>query len=246
MEDSKRILLVDDDIQLCLMLKSYLETDSLRVDCLHDGSSALAHLLGPEAICYDLLILDVMLPGRSGVDVLRVIRESGLDIPVLMLSGRGASANRIEGLEAGADDYVSKPCDPREIEMRIAAILRRSGGRDGRAVSDRILHVEDLELDHISRTVRIGGHLVDLTDVEFRLLKALLKNLGEVVSLESLFRDVLKRDYTPGDRIMNTHACRLRRKLGRNSNGSDRIKASRLRGFSYICPGIVLQESKDQ
>ena len=245
MEDPKRILLVDDDIQLCAMLKSYLETDSLRVDCLHDGSSVLAHLLGPEAMCYDLLILDVMLPGRNGVDTLRVIRESGLDVPVLMLSGRGEAANRIAGLEAGADDYVSKPCDPREIAMRIAAILRRSEKRYTRATSGRMLRLGDLELDRAARTVRVGGRPANLTDVEFRLLDALLKNAGEVVSQESLFRDVLGRDYSPRDRRFNTHVSHLRLKLGPNPDGSDRIKAARRRGFVYASPEMVTSEPGD-
>lgn len=235
--------MVDDDVKLCTMLKSYLETDLLHVDCLHDGSSVLAHLLGPEAASYDLLILDVMLPGRNGIEVLKIIRESGLDLPVLMLSGRGEAANRIEGLEVGADDYVSKPCDPKEIAARIAAILRRSEGKDEKGTSNRVLHIGDLELDRVSRTVRVEGRPVDLTEVEFCLLEALLKNVGEVVSLESLFQNVLRRDYVPGDRIFNTHACRLRRKLGHNLDGSDRIKASRSRGFAYVCPEIIPPES---
>lgn len=238
------VLLVDDDIELCRLLKSYLETDTLRVDCVYDGNDALDRLLGPEAVSYDLLLLDVMLPGTNGFDVLKAIRERGLQIPVLMLTARNESVDRIAGLEGGADDYVCKPCEPRELAARIAGILRRTRGNNEGAEPGGTLRVGDIELDRIMQIARISKHDVILTDVEYRLLEALLQNAGDTVSLESLFRDVLEREYTYEDRSLHTHASRLRRKLGNHSNGTARIKTIRGKGFAYINPPTCESETR--
>lgn len=229
-----RILLIDDDVELCALLKDYLESETLILDCIYNGKDAFARLLAPDAVRYDLLILDVTLPEWNGFEILKALRKNRQDIPILMLTARGDPADRVAGLEAGADDYVCKPCEPRELAARITAILRRTGGE--RTGDDEVLRVRDIELDRGSRLVRVGGNSVDLTDVEFRLLDVLLRNAGNAVSLESLSVDVLGREYTPDDRSLNTHVCRLRGKLGPWADGSARIKAPRSKGFVYVCP----------
>lgn len=228
-----RVLMIDDDVELSAMLKRYLETDTLQFDCVHDGQAALDHLFGPVASRYDLLLLDVMLPGRNGLEVLEEIRGRKLDVPVLMFTAQGEPMDKISGLEGGADDYVCKPCDPRELSARIAAILRRAGGRGGQ------LGLGDIELDRGSRVVQVAGNAVALTDVEFRLLNVLLRNAGQVVPVASLSSSILEREYESNDRSLNTHVSHLRQKLGAYPDGSARIKASRSRGFMYVLPPQV-------
>jgi len=173
-----------------------------------------------------------MMPDTDGFDVLRRIRLQART-PVLMLTARGDTYDRIRGLEMGADDYLPKPFDPAELVARIRAILRRSAPR--RPVSAAMV-LGDIELDGGTRTVRRRGIPLDLTTVEFDLLAALMRVAGSTVSREDLVRNVLGRDFSPFDRSIDTHVCNLRRKLGPLEDGSDRIKGVRGAGYLYASP----------
>jgi two-component system response regulator CpxR len=177
-------------------------------------------------------MLDVMMPDTDGFEVLRRIRQHSRT-PVLMLTARGDTHDRIQGLEMGADDYLPKPFDPAELVARIRAILRRSASL--RPVPAAV-GVGDIELDGGARTVRRRGTPVDLTTVEFDLLAALIRAAGSTVSREELVREVLGRDFSPFDRSIDTHICNLRRKLGPLAEGGERIKGVRGAGYLYVSP----------
>jgi two-component system response regulator CpxR len=178
-----------------------------------------------------MIMLDVMMPDTDGFDVLRRIRQHSRT-PVLMLTARGDTHDRILGLEMGADDYLPKPFDPAELVARIRAILRRAvPHRPGSTIA-----IGDIELDGGSRTVQRNGKPVDLTTVEFDLLAALMRIAGSTVSREDLVRNVLGRDFSPFDRSIDTHVCNLRRKLGTLAGGGERIKGVRGAGYLYASP----------
>ena len=222
-----RILIVDDDPDICEMLSDYLEAEGYCVEAVGSGQEALARVAGAE---YTLIILDIMLPGVNGLDVLRLLRASS-QIPVLMLTARGEAVDRVLGLQLGADDYLPKPFVPQELAARIQAILRRSKS-NGDDVSPAI-EVDDISLDVKSRLVTRQGKVVDLTSVEFDLLRVFLSHAGQVVSREILQREVLGREYTPFDRSIDTHVCNLRKKLGTTAEGIERIKSVRGSGYLY-------------
>src|SRR5438105_13981019 len=167
-----RVLIIDDDFELCSLVSEYLEPEGFRVESVHDGETGLQRALNGN---YLLVVLDVMLPGMSGFDVLRRIRATSR-VPVLLLTARGEDVDRIVGLEIGADDYLPKPFNPRELVARIRAVLRRTkDGKSAAASVPEILKVGDIELDPATRTVRQQGKQVELTSVEFRLLEVLLR-----------------------------------------------------------------------
>jgi two-component system response regulator CpxR len=204
------VLLVDDDRELCRMLCEYLGPEGFVITTVHDGDEAL-YTLGRHH--FDLVVLDVMLPKIGGLDVLRTLRTQQ-STPVLMLTARGEDVDRVVGLELGADDYLPKPFNPRELVARMRAILRRSlqvepvGGRRER------LDAGPLSLNFASRTLTARGQAVAITGVEFRVLEVLMHQPGSVVSREQLTRQVLGRRLTPYDRSIDTHISNIRRKLG--------------------------------
>jgi len=203
------VLLVDDDRELCRMLVEYLGPEGFKLTPVHDGDEAL-YLLGRHH--FDLIVLDVMLPRIGGLDVLRSLRQK-LTTPVLMLTARGEEVDRVVGLELGADDYLPKPFNPRELVARMRAILRRSlllEPQSGRR--DRI-DAGPVSLHFASRTASARGQTVALTGVEFRVLEVLMHQVGVVVSREQLTRQVLGRRLTPYDRSIDTHISNIRRKL---------------------------------
>lgn len=226
-----RVLLVDDDVTYCRLLQEYLEGESMEVALVHDGAVALEEL---EAAPADILVLDVMLPGKSGLEVLRAVRNTG-ETPVLMLTARGDDIDRIVGLELGADDYVPKPCHPREVAARIRAILRRAAPAAASTETEPWLRVEDVELLTTDRVVRIGGASVPLTSTEYQILEVLIRRAGGVVSKEELSREALGREHGPFDRSVDVHVSRLRRKLGPRPNGDRRIKTVHSVGYLYAC-----------
>ncbi len=224
----ERILLADDDTGLCELLTEFLESEGFKVESIHDGAKAAKKALAER---FSLVILDVMLPGLSGMEVLKEIRRRS-QVPVLMLTARGDDIDRIVGLELGADDYLPKPFNPRELVARIRAVLRRGrmeGSSDSRA---SIYRVGDMIIDTAARHVSSGGSRIDLTTVEFDLLETLAQSAGTALSREILVRSVLKRPFSPFDRSLDVHVSNLRRKIGNYSDGSERIKT--VRGIGYI------------
>lgn len=222
-----RLLLIDDDRELCDLLRAFLATEQFAVDAVHDGEEGLAAATRGD---YDLVVLDVMLPKLNGMDVLRRLRElSG--VPVLMLTARGDDVDRILGLEIGADDYLPKPFNTRELAARIRAILRRPRSSDGSP--GKVLRVADVELHPDTRRVRRSGAVLDLTSVEFDVLAVLLRKAGQVVERTLLFETVLERPFSPFDRSIDVHVSRLRKKLGPGPDGGERITTIRGVGYAY-------------
>ena len=227
MERDSRILIIDDDRELGEMLKEFLAPDHFDLDARLDGEDGLRAL---EQDRYDLLILDVMLPGVSGIEVLKRLRQFS-DIPVVMLTARGDDVDRILGLEFGADDYLAKPFNPRELLARIKAILRRSGPGSTR---DGPVTVGALEMDARSRHVAAGGVPIRLTGTEFELLHCLARSPGEVVSKERLYVQALGRKYMPYDRSIDTHISNVRRKLADAGVASPSIRSRRGIGYCLL------------
>jgi DNA-binding response OmpR family regulator len=224
----ERLLVIDDDAELCELLTRFLSREGFTIYWAPGGTAGIEQALAED---YALIMLDVMLPDTDGFEVLRRIRQQCLT-PVLMLTARGDTRDRVRGLEMGADDYLPKPFDPAELLARIRAILRRASPQAPAAA----MTLGDIELDGGTRTVRRDGTPVDLTTVEFDLLAALLRVAGSIVSREELVRTVLGRDFSPFDRSIDTHACNLRRKLGAFEDGGDRIKGVRGAGYLYAWP----------
>jgi two-component system response regulator CpxR len=225
----ERVLVVDDDAELCQLVTRYLVREGFDISWASSGAAGVERALAED---YSLIMLDVMMPDTDGFDVLRRIRLQSRT-PVLMLTARGDTHDRVRGLEMGADDYLPKPFDPAELVARIRAILRRSALQ--RPASAAIA-LGDIELDGGSRTARRRGVPLDLTTVEFDLLGALMRVAGSTVSREDLVRDVLGRDFSPFDRSIDTHVCNLRRKLGPLEGGAERIKGVRGAGYLYASP----------
>jgi DNA-binding response OmpR family regulator len=223
-----RILVIDDDVELCSLVGEYLEPEGFGVEFVYDGERGLERALSGNHL---LVVLDVMLPGMNGLEVLRRIRNTSR-IPVLLLTARGEDVDRIVGLEVGADDYLPKPFNPRELVARIRAILRRTHGEPGEGRVPEVLQVGDVELDPATRTVRQRGKPVELTSVEFNLLQVLLREAGRVVTRERLVDAVLSRKFSPFDRSIDMHVSKVRKKLGDSDSGMDHIKT--VRGVGYI------------
>ena len=181
------ILIIDDDTELCELVTEYLEDEGLDVDSVHDGVAGVERC---HAIEPDLVILDVMLPGLGGFAVLSKIRETS-KVPVIMLTARGEEVDRIVGLEMGADDYLPKPFNPRELVARIRAILRRTAGADAADDESAVIIVDDLEMDMGSRQVSCSAGEVDLTGAEFAVLETLVRAAGTVVNRDELSRRAL-------------------------------------------------------
>lgn len=222
-----RLLIIDDDRDLTGMLVEYLEPEGFLVEVAHNGEDGLRQAL---AIDYALVILDVMLPQVSGFDVLRRIRTRS-QCPVIMLTARGQEIDRIVGLEIGADDYLAKPFNARELLARMHAVLRRS--RPSTLPPDDVVSVGDLVMDIRARTVRRGRQLVELTSLEFDVLRTLLAAAGQVVSRQDLFAKALQREYSPFDRSIDNHVSSLRKKLGSHVGDTERIRSVRNAGHLY-------------
>jgi len=224
-----RVLLIDDDTELCELLAEYLGEEGFVVDAAHDGESGARRALAGG---HDLVVLDVMLPGLNGFDVLRRIRESS-PVPVVMLTARGDEVDRIVGLEIGADDYLPKPFNPRELAARMRAVLRRAAPAPGDDAG-AVVEVGDVRLDPGTRSASRSDQRVDLTGIEFELLAVLLRAAGRVVTRDELSRTALGRRASSFDRSLDVHLSNLRRKLGTLPGGGDRIKTLRGVGYQYV------------
>ena len=229
------ILIIDDDTELCELVTEYLEDEGLDVDSVHDGVAGFERCHADEP---DLVILDVMLPALGGFAVLAKIRETS-KVPVIMLTARGEEVDRIVGLEMGADDYLPKPFNPRELVARIRAILRRTAGTEEPGDESAVIMVEDLEMDIGSRQVSCASGEVDLTGAEFAVLETLVRAAGTVVSRDELSRRALDRRASAFDRSLDVHLSNLRRKLGPLPGGGDRIKTVRGVGYLYVKPSTA-------
>jgi DNA-binding response OmpR family regulator len=228
----QHVLVIDDDVELCQLLSQYLAEEGFMVESVHSGLKGVERALSGE---HSIVVLDVMLPDLKGFEVLRRVRAQSR-ISVLMLTARGDDQDRILGLEMGADDYLPKPFNSRELSARIEAVLRRSQPEAAAirpGVGERV-SLEDIELDKGARLARRGGEPLDLTAVEFDLLETFLKSAGSVLSREEMVRAVLGREFSPFDRSMDTHVSNLRRKLGARPDGTERIKGVRGIGYLYV------------
>ena len=235
---NSRILVIDDDHGLCALLCDYLNAEGFSIEAVHDGAQGAIRACAED---YDLVVLDVKLPGLNGFEVLRKIR-AGSAVPVVMLTARGEEVDRIVGLELGADDYLPKPFNPRELVARIRAIQRRSATQQKNdSAPETVLTVGDLILDPGRRAVLQAGQELPLTSVEFSVLEVLMTQAGRVVSREDLCSQALGRQLNSYDRSIDVHISSLRRKLGPAKDGSERLKSVRGIGYIYLRP--VLEEA---
>lgn len=219
-----RLLIVDDDIQLCALLAERLQADGFALHAVHDGKAGLEQAASGE---YALVILDVMLPRMGGLDVLRELRSRS-SVPVLMLTARGDDVDRIIGLEIGADDYLPKPFNPRELVARIKAILRRL---DEQKTGSRRFTAGDVTVDATVQEAWLDGNSLHLTTIEFSLLEVLVRNAGRPLTREYLTSAALGRKLGAFDRTIDVHISNLRKKLDEH-HGSERIKT--VRGSGYL------------
>lgn len=226
---SAHILIIDDDRELCDLLREFLQLEGFSASAIHDGASAIELCRGQ---IFDAIVLDVMLPRVQGFEVLRKLREFS-STPVIMLTARGEETDRIVGLEMGADDYLPKPCNPRELAARLRAILRRTEPRNQERDA-RQLQVDQLSASTTERSVCLAGREIKLTTAEFNILIVLMRHAGEVVNKELLSQQALGRALTAYDRSIDVHVSNLRKKLADAdvaTNKDERIK--NVRGVGY-------------
>ena len=222
-----RVLLVDDDDTLTELLAEYLTAEGLEVNRMPDGESGVKEILH-SGNSYDVVILDSMMPKMGGLDVLKTVRAQS-KIPIIMLTAKGDDIDRIIGLEMGADDYVPKPCQPRELLARINAILRRAQHNNGDSNNAaNSLSVSNVTLYPAKRQASIGDTPLELTSTEFNLLEALMRHAGQVVSKETLSLEALDRKLAKFDRSIDVHISSIRHKLG------DPSVIQTVRGLGYL------------
>jgi DNA-binding response OmpR family regulator len=221
-----RILIVDDDTELCELLIDFLQLEGFDATAIHDGAEAVARFPGETA---DAVVLDIMLPGMQGLEVLRKLRQLS-EVPVLMLTARGEDTDRILGLELGADDYLPKPCNPRELAARLRAILRRTAGTPAET---RELAVGATRLHTGNRRASYAAQALELTSAEFNVLQALLSRAGQVVDKETLSREALGRPLNAYDRSIDVHISKIRRKFAR-LGAAELIISVRGAGYQFV------------
>jgi DNA-binding response OmpR family regulator len=221
------VLLIDDDVALADSLARLLLLDGFLLEAVHLGASGLKSALSGR---YALVLLDVTLPDADGRNLLRLIRAKS-DVPVIMLTARGDDADRIEGLEGGADDFLPKPFNPRELTARMRAVLKR---QTAVAAPGGILRAGDLTLRPSTREVTVAGQAIALTGAEFDLLVCLVRLAGTVVSRDTLVETALGRPLGMFDRSIDNHMSNLRKKLGLSASGEERIRNVRGSGYTYL------------
>jgi two-component system, OmpR family, response regulator len=224
------VLLIDDDVELTSLLADYLRQDGFAVTCRNDGQEGVDEALSGR---YTLAVLDVMMPRMDGIEALRRIRARNTELPLLMLTARGDAVDRILGLELGADDYVTKPCPPRELSARIKAILRRADSARGQSNTDD-LRIGPLLLIPDRRQAFWEDTEIELTGIEYNLLEVLARNAGRVVSKSLLSEQALGRPLERYDRSIDVHISSIRQKLPRQSDGQSWIRTVRGMGYQLI------------
>ena len=227
---SLKVLLVDDDVELVDLLRDYLEREGFQVAVVYDGKAGVAAALSGA---FDIAVLDVMMPVMSGIQVLTQIRAES-SMPVIMLTARGDDADRIVGLELGADDYVPKPCTPRELAARIRAILKRSGTTETAAMTTDPIVVGTLTIWPAQRRAERAGKIIDLTSTEFNLVEVLVRSAGRPVNKSELSQEALGRPFTRFDRSIDVHMSSIRHKLGQLADGRSLIKTVIRKGYQLI------------
>ncbi len=223
-----RILLIDDDVELVSLLREYLEAEGLTVGVAHDGSDGAREALTGR---YDLAVLDVMMPVMNGIETLRCIRQESR-MPVIMLTAKGDDMDRILGLELGADDYVPKPCTPRELLARIRAILRRTEPQLPAELQQ--IDLPPLAIWPQQRRVEWHGKALELTSTEYNLLEVLARNAGKPVSKQALSQQALGRPLARFDRSIDVHLSSIRHKLGNMPDGRSYIQTVYRLGYQYL------------
>ncbi|GAB3256631.1 response regulator [Chitinimonas naiadis] len=226
----QRVLLVDDDIELSAMLAEYLSQEGFAVHAVHDGEQGVTAALSGQ---HDIVVLDVMMPRLTGVEVLRQIRQQSR-LPVLMLTARGDDIDRILGLELGADDYVPKPCTPRELVARVRAILRRGSEQERQPADGGTLTSGPLTLWPARLSAQWQGQPLDLTATEFRLLETLARHAGQIVSKQAMSETALGRPLARFDRSIDVHVSSIRHKLGARTDGRAWIQTVRGQGYQLV------------
>ena len=227
-----QLLLIDDDVELVEMLKEYLDLEGFIVNIAHDGEAGLSalqinlHDINP----YDLVVLDVMMPKLNGIETLRQIRQKS-NVPVIMLTAKGDDADRIVGLELGADDYVAKPCTPRELVARIRAILRRAKPQP---LENAVIRLGDLLIEPQQRRASLEGKPISLTSTELNLLLILVQHAGSPVSKQDLSQQALGRPLAKFDRNIDVHVSSLRQKLGAAAQGKQMIETVYKLGYQFL------------
>lgn len=224
-----KILIIDDDKELCALLADFLKLEGFQTEAQHDGLQAVSHCREYQ---YDAIILDIMLPGLQGLEVLRKLREFS-HTPILMLTARGEDTDRIVGLEMGADDYLAKPCNPRELAARLRAILRRSDSNTEIPAQQQQLTIGLTTLDSSNRSARYGQEDLNLTSAEFNVLRALLAHAGEVVDKESISQQALGRSLSAYDRSIDVHVSKIRKKFA-TVGGENLILSVRGIGYQFV------------
>jgi len=224
------ILLIDDDRELCELMSRFLTSEGFEVASEFDGITGLERLRQER---FELAVVDIMMPGKNGMDLLRELRQNS-SLPVIMLTARGEEMDRIIGLELGADDYLAKPCNPRELAARIRAVLRRSELQQEGDNRQQRRQFGTIEWQPQSRTVFEHGEAVELTATEYNILAALMQHAGEVVSKHELSESALGKRHGPFDRTLDVHIGHLRRKLTETANHEPRIKTVRGIGWLFV------------
>lgn len=234
-EHRTRVLVIDDDRKLCRLIQAYLEPMGYAVEAVHTGPDGVARATGEK---WDAVILDVMLPELDGFEVLRQIRaRSG--VPVLMLTARGDEADRIVGLEMGADDYLPKTFSTRELLARLRAVARRASARPAESAAEPEIVVGALRINAGARVAAFGDKPLPLTPVEFDLLLSLARARGRVKTRERLLEEIRERDYDVFDRSIDVHISALRKKLGDDAKEPKYIRTVRSAGYLFVNPGAA-------
>ncbi|MGB1236636.1 MAG: response regulator transcription factor [Pseudomonadales bacterium] len=225
-----KLLLVDDDRELCALLSSYLEFEGIEVATANDAQQAL-ELLAQRR--FDIAVFDIMMPGISGLELLQQLRPTSA-MPIIMLTGKGGEIDRILGLEMGADDYLAKPCNPRELLARVRAVLRRTQANSAGESAGGNLSAMGIELNGATRDVSVQGQPMELTSAEFSVLQVLMSQPGSIVSKAELTEKVLHRQLTAYDRAIDVHLSRVRQKLALQLPGVELIKTVRGAGYLFV------------
>ena len=223
----KRILIVEDEELIRMALEDDFRLEGYEVDSAADGNTGLAKSRDPDT---DLIILDVMLPEMNGFDICKKLRMEGITTPIIMLTAKGQEIDRVVGLEVGADDYVTKPFSPRELQARVKAVLRRTEEKTGKS-SEGVFLFGNLEVDFLQYECRLRGELINLTTHEFDMLKYLVKNRGRVIDRDELLDEVWGKDVVVSPRTIDTHMANLRKKIEEDPN-KPRLIIS-VRGVGY-------------